>query len=108
MNRPILFLSLVVFLITPTFADRPFDPATGRDARQFPRDPQVHFQHIALDIVMRDPMSRSFTCEETIKFRTPGKAIDRLDLDAVNLKIEKVTDPQGQPIDFRYDDKLLT
>ena len=108
MNRILLFLTLAVSLITPTFADRPFDPATGRDTRQFPRDPQVHFQHIALDIIMRDPMSRSFTCDEVIKFRTPGKAIDRLDLDAVDLKIEKVTDLQGQPIDFRYDDKTLT
>ncbi|MBC8106609.1 MAG: HEAT repeat domain-containing protein [Anaerolineae bacterium] len=108
MNRIMLFLSLVVFLATPTFADRPFDPATGRDTRQFPRDPQVMYQHIALDIVMRDPMSRSFTCNEMIKFRTPGRAIDRLDLDAVDLEIEKVTDLQGQPIDFRYDDKVLT
>ena len=108
MNRLILFLSLIVFLITPAFADRPFDPATGGDTRQFPRDPQVIYQHIAPDIDMRDPMSRSFTCDETIKFRTPGLAVDRLDLDAVNLKIEKVTDLQGQPIDFRYDDKILT
>jgi len=108
MKRVITALLFALLVITPTFADRPFDPASGRDTRQFPRDPQVHYQHIALDLVMRDPMSRSFTCDETIKFKTPGRSIDRLELDAVDLKIGKVTDLQGQPLDYRYDDKVLT
>ena len=53
-------------------------------------------------------MSRSFTCDETIKFKTPGRPVDRLDLDAVDLHIDKVTDLQGQPLEYRYDDKILT
>ena len=108
MKRVITALLFSLLVFSPTFADRPFDPATGRDTRQYPRDPQVHYQHTALDLVMRDPMSRSFTCDETIKFKTPGRSIDRLELDAVDLKIGKVTDLQGQTLDYRYDDKVLT
>ncbi|CAN5482933.1 M1 family aminopeptidase [soil metagenome] len=108
MKRVVLLLAFVCFLISPAVADKPFDPATGRDTRQFPRDPQVIFQHIALDILMPDPMNRSFTCDETIKFRTPGRSIDRIDLDAVDLRIETVTDLKGQLIDYRYDDRILT
>src|SRR4051794_8987931 len=36
----------------------PFDPASGRDVRNYPPDPQVDFQHIKLDLRMPDPMSR--------------------------------------------------
>ena len=52
---------------------RAFDPASGRDTRNYPPDPQVQFQHIALDLRMPDPMNRSFTCTETITFRTPQR-----------------------------------
>src|SRR5690349_8078507 len=66
----------------------PFDQASGRDVRNYPPDPQVDFQHIKLDLRMPDPMSRSFTCTETITVRTTQRPIDRLTLNAVNLDIK--------------------
>src|SRR3954469_10893702 len=106
-------LSLVVFLlVAPALARsifaEPFDAATGRDVRNYPPDPQVDFQHIKLDLRMPDPMSRSFTCTETITFRTTQRPVDRLTLNAVNLDIKRVTDLAGQSLDFRNDDETLT
>jgi aminopeptidase N len=87
---------------------RAFDPVTGRDTRNYPPDPQVDYQHIRLDIDMRNPSSRSFTCDETINFHTPQRPIDHLDLDAVELQIRSVTDLSGQKLPFSYDEKKLT
>src|SRR3954451_3113152 len=82
-------------------AAEPFDSASGRDVRNYPPDPQVDFQHIKLDLRMPDPMSRSFTCTETITFRTTERPVDRLKLNAVNLDIKRITDLSGQSLDFR-------
>src|SRR5262245_14104942 len=72
--------------------DTNFDSTTGKDPRRYPPDPQVDFQHIKLDLRMPDPMSRRFDCIETITFRTLGRPIQRLKLNAVELDIKKVTD----------------
>ncbi|MGH7176362.1 MAG: M1 family aminopeptidase [Tepidisphaeraceae bacterium] len=88
--------------------DRAFDSVTGRDTRNFAPDPQVDFQHIKLDLRMDDPASRSFTCEETITFKTPHRAIPSLNLNAVDLRIDSVSNLRGDPLDFRYDEKTLT
>jgi aminopeptidase N len=85
----------------------PFDPNTGRDVRVYPPDPQVDFQHLKLDLRMDDPMSRSFTCTETLTFKTAGRAISHLDLDAVELGVSKVSDLGGSPLKFRTDDAHL-
>src|SRR4051794_15197009 len=70
-------------------------PTSGKDTRRYPPDPQVDFQHLKLDLRMPEPMTRSFDCIETITFRTLGKPIEMLVLDAVDLQIKRVTDLSG-------------
>ena len=90
-----------------TVDGRAFDPKTGRDTRQYAPDPQVDFVHLKLDLRMDDPAAKSFTCTETLTFKTPGRLIPRMTLDAVDLDIKSVTDLSGKPLDFRADDKRL-
>src|SRR4051794_14698567 len=110
--RSITCLVLLAVALIPSnlLADdgRPFDPGTGQDTRNYPPDPQVAFQHVKLDLHMPDPMSRSFTCVETITFRTTERPIRTLSLDAVDLDIHKVLDADGRPLDFTADDEHLT
>ena len=107
----LVLLALVAFVMRlgPALAaDRPFDPVTGRDTRDYPPDAGVDFQHIRLDLRMPDPMSRSFHCEETITFRAPQRPIDRIDFDAMDLSIDSVTDNDGHTLSHRHDGKRLT
>jgi aminopeptidase N len=110
MIRRLLAALLLSFALHSTaLADgRAFDPNLGTDTRNYPPDPQVDFENLALDLVMDDPMSRSFTCDETLTFHTAGFPIDRLTLDAVGLRIDGVTDLQAKPLSFRIDDKTIT
>jgi aminopeptidase N len=110
MKRHLLAVLLLIGLAASTaLADgRPFDPTLGTDTRNYPPDPVVDFEHLALDLVMDDPMSKSFTCDETLTFHTAGIPIDRLTLDAVGLKINQVADLSGKPLSFRVDDKTIT
>src|SRR5688572_2295326 len=114
---------LVLFIVAPLRADdqcmghshaaavhadgRTFDPKTGRDTRQYAPDAQVDYVHLKLDLRMDDPTTKSFTCTETLTFKTLGRAIQRLPLDAVDLDIKSVTDLGGKALDFRSDDKRL-
>jgi aminopeptidase N len=103
-----ILLFLIVMLAGVALADgRKFDPADGRDPRQYPPDPQVDYLHVKLDLRMADPMSKSFECVETITFKTLGLPIAELKLDAVNLQIRSVTDLQGRQIEYSADDKRL-
>jgi aminopeptidase N len=105
---------LAIMLVTLSFhsialADaRPFDPTLGTDTRNYPPNPQVNFENLALDLVMDDPTSRSFTCDETLTFHAAGLPIDRLTLDSVGLRIDTVSDLTGKPLSFRLDDKTIT
>src|SRR5262245_66444101 len=56
---------------------------------------------------MPDPTSRSFDCTETITFRTLGRPIERLELNAVDLYIKRFADLSGNTLDFRADDKTI-
>ena len=88
-----------------------YDEATGRDPRKYAPDPQVDFQHIKLELRFDDPRTESFTATETIRFETAGTPLERLELNAVDLDIRAVrggTDGAGAPLDFVYDDELLT
>lgn len=84
-----------------------FDATTGREIRNFPPDPVVDFQHLKLDMKFADIMSRSFTCDETLTFKTLTTPLERLELDAVDLMIDRVTDLDGKPLSYRYDDAHL-
>lgn len=86
----------------------PFDKLTGADPRSYPPDPQVDYLHIKLELDFADPMSRSFTCVETITFQTLAARLERLELNAVELKIASVADLDGKPLSYRYDDEKLT
>jgi aminopeptidase N len=101
---------LLLWIFSPfVFADgRAFDSLLGDDTRNYPPDPQVDYDHLALDILMDDPFTRSFTCDETLTFHGTGEPIDRLTLDAVGLQIDRVTDLSDKPLDYRADDKTLT
>src|SRR6188474_426899 len=90
------------------FDGRTFDPKTGLDTRQYPPDPQVDYTHLKLDLRMPHPSSKSFACTQTLTFKTLGRAIARLKLDAVNLEVKSVKDLSGKPLAFRNDDKHLT
>jgi len=91
----------------PAVDESSFDRITGRDPRNYPPDPEVEFKHIKLDLQFDDLMSRSFRGGQTITFRTLGRPIERLELNAIRLAIHKVTDAAGKPLSFRYDDQRL-
>lgn len=109
MRSQTLFASFIlIFSCGVALADgRKFDPADGTDPRQYPPDRQVDYTHVKLDLRMPDPMSRSFTCTETIGFRTLGLPIAVLKLDAVGLDIKSVSDGNGKPLTFSTDDEHL-
>jgi aminopeptidase N len=87
---------------------RAFDAVSGADPRNYAPDAQVDFDHIQLNILMPDPMSRSFTCDETITFRTTQHGINRLKLDGAGLQVQSLTDADGKALDWRSDDQTLT
>lgn len=88
-------------------ADRVFDSVIGKDTRNYPPDIQVDFDHLKLEIDMPSPESKSFTAVETLTFKALGLAVKSLKLNAVELKIEKVTDLDGNDVPFRTDDEHL-
>jgi aminopeptidase N len=87
---------------------RVFDPITGTDTRNYPPDAQVEFNNIRLDLVMDDPMSRSFTCDETLTFHTTHRPLSRLVLDGADLQVKQVTDADGKPLQWHADDDTLS
>jgi aminopeptidase N len=104
-----LFALLLCALPSLALADgHAFDPLLAADTRNYPPDPQVVFDHLALELLMPDPMSRSFTCLETLSFHAPAKPIDRLSLDCVGLQIKSLTDLAGHPLEFHQDDASLS
>lgn len=86
---------------------RTFNATTGQETRNFPPDPVVDYQHLMLDMTFADIMSRSFTYRETLTFKTLYTPLARLELDAVRLKIDSVTDLTGNPLSYRYDEERL-
>mgnify|MGYP001047754741 CR=1 FL=1 len=87
---------------------RSFDPATGRDVHNYPPDPQVRFEHLQLELRFNDLASRSFEGVETLRFQTLQRPLDRLKLDAVDLRIQQVTTADDAPLTYTYDDRRLT
>ena len=109
--RRFLTIVLIVLLASSlgiALDGRTFDPKTGLDTRRYPPDPQVDWTHLKLDLRMPDPSSKSFTCTQTLTFKTLGRPVARLKLDAVNLDVRSVTDLSGKQLDFRNDEKHLT
>lgn len=87
---------------------RDFDATMGRDPQNYPPDPQVDFLHLKLELRFEDPLTRSFTATETLTFRTLGRPIDRLELDAVDLQIQAVSELSGTELRHGHDGKRLT
>jgi aminopeptidase N len=87
---------------------RQFNPHTGRDLWNYPPDPQVHFDHLILDLEFEDLTSHSFTARETLRFTTLTEPLARLDLDAVALDIHEVSNDDGESLSFRHDGRTLT
>ncbi|MCA9243642.1 MAG: HEAT repeat domain-containing protein [Phycisphaerales bacterium] len=87
---------------------RPFDATDGRDPRNYPPDPQVDFTWLALDIDFSQPETRSFSCEETIRFTNLASPLARLHLDGVRLKVDSVRDLAGGELKYHYDEERLS
>ncbi len=87
-----------------------YDPATGRDRRNFPPDRRVDFHTMALDIDIPDMNTPKFRAEQTLKFTPLGTALDSLELNAQQLMIESVCLPHDPncTATHAHDDKKLT
>src|SRR5687767_6556836 len=106
MGRSRAFLAAWVWVcvVGVSFADT----VEQKDLRRFPPDPQVNYKHLKLEIDMPKPESKAFRAVETMTFVTPGRAIGSVELDAIGLKIERVTDLNGAELSHRHDgEKLL-
>ena len=84
-----------------------FDPANGRDHRNFPPDPQVHFQRMKLALRFEDMTSGRFTGTETLTVAPIGVPVQALHLDAANIKVSSVT-VDGSAAEFSNDGETLS
>lgn len=120
MFKRILFIGCVVSMLPPALLaneedqcaqamiEREFSQRTGDDLRNYPPDPQVDFQHLKLEIDMSDPLSKTFTCNETLTFKTLQRPIRELSLDCVDLQIGSVTDLEDRALSFSQSTDKLT
>lgn len=98
----------LVLLVAASFADVTFDPTTGRDPRRYAPDPVVDYQHLKLELDFQDFASRSFTAIETLTFKTLGRPLSVLKLDAIDLRFNTVTDLNGAALPFSSDGEKLS
>lgn len=103
-----LIISGLLFLAAPaSVSARPleFDGERAQKERfkadrpQFPRDRDADILHVRLEITP-DLASQSFEAVVTHRFKVLAPDLDRLELDARELVISKVTGPKGNPLDF--------
>lgn len=85
-----------------------WDPDSGRDLRNFPPDPVVDYLHMRLEMRFEDLDQPHFVARETLHFHPIAGPVERLDLDAVELSIRRVTLENGDVVDFFHDGRRLT
>ena len=84
-----------------------FDPATGRDHRNFPPDPQVEFRRMQLALRFEDMTGGRFTGTETLTVAPIGVPVAALRLDAAGLKVSSVQ-VDGRDAEFSNDGAELS
>lgn len=87
---------------------KPFDPETGVDPHTYPPDCPVDFTHLKLELDFAGLFEKSFAGVATLTVRPVHEFVQSLPLDAVDLKLESVTDGAGQPIRYDYDGQKIT
>lgn len=83
-----------------------FDPATGSDHRNFPRDPLVRYLGMQLDIRIPDLSVREFSAVQRLTVEPIGVPVTALTLDAEGLAIAGVT-VNGAPAEWAHDGRRL-
>jgi aminopeptidase N len=87
--------------------DRAFDAETGRDRRHYPPDRLVDHLHMTLEMRFEDLDDRRFTATGTLRFVPLGAGASSITLDAVDLRIERVTH-DGRTVEWYHDGERLT
>ncbi len=123
MTRPTILLLVSIALCASAIADdrcvhdehlsqhadgRVFDPSSGRETANFPRDVRVDYQHLKIELSMPEPHKRTFAARQTLTFKSLHLPVEEIVLDAIDLDIRAVTDLKGKPVGHAYDDSRLT
>jgi aminopeptidase N len=85
----------------------PIDAATGRDARNFARSPEVDFRHMTLELTINDMSVPVIQARQTLTVVAPHREVSTLTLDARHLRIESVA-AEGRKAVFAHDNDRLT
>lgn len=94
--------------LRPPIDRKPFDILTGRDTLNYPPDPTVRYEHLRLELTFPNLRDRRFVGRETLTIRGITPDTTCLRLNAVELHIARITDGAGRPLEFLYDDRVLT
>jgi aminopeptidase N len=84
-----------------------FDPANGRDHRNFPPDPQVEYRAMRLELEFPDLSGGRFTGTQRLLVAPIGMPVQALRLAAEGLRIDAV-EVDGRPAEFAHDGSTLT
>ena len=84
-----------------------FDPATGRDHRNYPPDPQVEYRSMRLELDFPDLVSGKFTGVQRLRVAPIGVPVRALRLDASGLSVRSVS-VDGKPVEHAHDGDVLT
>lgn len=79
-----------------------FDPATGRDHRNYPPDPLVEFRAMSLSLRFEDMTDGAFTGTQRLTVAPIGVPVPALRLAAEGLRIASVT-VDGKAAEFSHD-----
>jgi len=83
-----------------------FDPANGRDHRNFPPDPQVEYRAMRLELDFPDLASGRFTGTQRLRVAPIGLPVKVLRLDAEGLEVDGV-EVDGALAEFAHDGSTL-
>lgn len=84
-----------------------YDPATGRDLRNFPPDRIADHEHMTLRLFFPDLNTPTATAVQTLRFTPIAVPLERLTLDAVALDVSRVR-RDGRDLEFDYDGLRLS
>jgi aminopeptidase N len=83
-----------------------FDPANGRDHRNFPPDPQVEYRAMRLELDFPDLASGRFTGTQRLRVAPIGLPVNVLRLNAEGLEVDGV-EVDGVLAEFAHDGSTL-
>jgi len=84
-----------------------FDVETGRNKRNYPRDRNVDYLHMKLELQFESIDDMRFTAVETLRVAPIGRPTESLTLDAVGLDVSTVR-VNGEPAEFSCADETIT